>query len=160
MTVQTWKARFLSVTILVVTFLVLPGAGVLNAQSLPSWADSRDTRRVATERSSSRYEHRGHRSDRTGHSDARWGTSSERRGGGFRTRAPGGGKGPPQECSTSRDCSGYPNEYCGTNGKCFSNGSGPGNQNGGGQQPSDVPIGGHGLWLVLLGLGYGMRRLW
>lgn len=85
--------------------------------------------------------------------------SSSRRGG-FRTRAPGGAQGPPQQCSTSRDCAGYPNAYCGKNGKCYPNGKGPGNQNGGAKKPANVPIGEHGLWLVLLGLGYGVRRLW
>ena len=132
--------------------------GDVQAQNLPSWAESQPSRRVDTGRRTESYQ-RSRGADQGSYSEGRGGSYRASRGG-FRTRAPGGSPGPPQQCSTSRDCSGYPNAYCGTNGQCFTNGSGPGNASGGGQQPSDVPIGEHGLWLIMLGLGYGVRQLW
>lgn len=159
MTASPRTAQLLSAMVFVFTVVGLPWGSDVTAQSLPGWAESQDTRGGVTEPSPSRYEHRGRRPTRSTHADGQqWGASQSRRGG-FRTRAPGGVQGPPQGCSTSRDCSGYPNAYCGKNRKCFPNGSGPGNQEGSGQRPTDVPIGKHGVWLVLLGLGYGVRRL-
>lgn len=163
MATYTWKTLGICTLVL----MLLGSASVtsdVRAQSLPSWAEFQESRRAATDRSRTRTERREREHSRDTRSSARRGRSLRASRGEFRTRAPGGGQGPPQECSTSQDCSGYPNEYCGTNGKCFSNGSGPGNQNGGGQQPSDVPIG--GAWapfwnvtMIVLGVGLGVYHL-
>jgi len=160
MTASFWKEQLPFSILLVATLCVFPWGGDLNAQGLPGWAEPQDSRAGASERSARRYEVRGQRADRPARTNNRWGASRQADRGGFRTRAPGGRQGPPQPCSTSKECDGYPNAYCGTNGKCFPNGQGPGNLEGSGQKPADVPIGGHGLWLILAGLGYGVRRLW
>lgn len=143
------------------------GGGPSHAQNLPSWAEPSNPQH----RSSSDARTEPRRKPRDPHSEP--GSSSQlsnqqsSKKPGQWTDQPGGmrtqgttGEGP---CDVSEDCPGYPNAYCapdkGKNGKCYSNGSGPGNGENGEQSPPDVPIDSHGIWLILAGLTYGGYRL-
>lgn len=160
-----------SISIVIGLLLFLGSAEGSRAQNLPSWAEpqnrpeQRRNESVVDEHSFDSEGNRGRRQSfgKTQHDEgpdmvgARAGTTGPIHIG---EAMPLGATG--EACDVSRDCPGYPNAYCapdkGPNGKCFTNGSGPGNGEGGGQQPPDVPIKGW-YWLAALGLGYGGYRL-
>jgi len=130
-----------------------------HAQNLPSWAEPQSHQRSSQQPSQvdsrrgrdrrTNRTQRGHRTERSVQEDNSLGD--------FRTR-----KGPPGctygGCPEGQYCN--PNKG-GGKGKCFKDGTGPGNGNGGAQDsPSDVPISPVGL-ILLAGTGgaYAIRRL-
>lgn len=148
------------VGVLVSLFLFLGPATESTAQELPSWAEpggqpektapARRPSVSASERERARQQGRSSSSSSPGLGER----FPDQERGEVITKGPTG-PGPPESCDTSKECSGYPNEYCDKNDTCRPNGQGPGDGNGN-REP--VPIGGEG-WLLLLAGGYGVYRL-